>query len=134
MQENASSPMLEGKVIVVTGAGNGIGRDFALTLAAQGARVVVNDLGTSSSGEGEDAGPAQKVVDEIRAAGGTAVASTDSVAEWHAANRIIKTAIDAFGRIVAKQGLDFDLQFFNNAFIQIANQAQNCQLFFRMLL
>ncbi len=115
MQENASSPILDGKVIVVTGAGNGIGRDFALTLAAQGARVVVNDLGTSSSGEGEDTGPAQQVVDEIRAAGGTAVASTDSVAEWHAANRIIKTAIDAFGRIdgvINNAGILRDRMFF----------------------
>ena len=59
--------MLEGKVVVVTGAGNGIGRDFALAMAEHGAKVVVNDLGTSVSGEGKDAGPAQKVVDEIRA-------------------------------------------------------------------
>ena len=72
--------MLEGKVAVVTGAGRGIGRDFALMMAAHGARVVVNDLGGSATGEGEDAGPAQQVVDEIRAAGGQAVASTDSVA------------------------------------------------------
>ena len=64
MEEKAPTPMLEGKVIVVTGAGNGIGRDFALTLAAQGARVVVNDLGTSAGGEGEDAGPAHEVVEQ----------------------------------------------------------------------
>ena len=72
--------MMQDKVVVVTGAGGGIGRDIALALAAEGARVVVNDLGTSSTGEGASAGPALQVVDEIRAAGGEAVASTDSVA------------------------------------------------------
>ena len=71
--------MLEGKVVVVTGAGGGIGRDIALACAAQGARVVVNDIGASVAGEGSDAGPAQKVVNEIQAAGGEAAASTDSV-------------------------------------------------------
>ena len=91
--------MLEGKVAVVTGAGRGIGRDFALMMAAHGAAVVVNDLGGSATGEGEDAGPAQQVVDEIRAAGGQAVASTDSVATWESANRIVKTAVDMYGKI-----------------------------------
>lgn len=91
--------MLQGKVVLVTGAGGGIGRDFALAMAAAGAKVVVNDLGTSVNGEGKDAGPAQKVVDEIRAAGGAAAASTDSVAEWESANRIVQTALEAFGRI-----------------------------------
>ena len=107
--------MLDGKVIVVTGAGNGIGRDFALALAAEGAKVVVNDLGTSASGEGADAGPAQKVVDEIRAAGGTAMANTDSVADWNAANRIVETAIQAFGRIdgvINNAGILRDRMFF----------------------
>lgn len=91
--------LLEGKVVIVTGSGGGIGRDFAHAMAEHGARVVVNDIGASVSGEGRDAGPAQKVVDEIKAKGGTAVASTDSVSEWESANRIVKTAIDAFGRI-----------------------------------
>ena len=108
--------MLKDKVVLVTGAGGGIGRDFALAMAAAGAKVVVNDLGTSVKGEGKDAGPAQKVVDEIRAAGGTAAASTDSVAEWESANRIVQTALDAFGRIdvvVNNAGILRDRFFFN---------------------
>jgi NAD(P)-dependent dehydrogenase (short-subunit alcohol dehydrogenase family) len=91
--------MLEGKSVIVTGAGRGIGRDFALAMAAQGASVVVNDPGVSEAGTGHDAGPAQQVVDEIRAAGGKAVANMDSVAEWASANRIIQCATDSFGRL-----------------------------------
>lgn len=91
--------MLEGKAVVVTGAGGGIGRDIALAMAREGARVVVNDIGASVAGEGSDAGPAQAVVNEIRAAGGEAVANTDSVSEAQAAQRIITTAMDSFGRI-----------------------------------
>ena len=93
------SGMVEGKVVVVTGAGGGIGRDIALMMAKQGAQVVVNDIGASVSGEGNDAGPAQRVVDEIKAAGGKAVANTDSVSEPAAAQRIVETAVDTFGRI-----------------------------------
>ncbi len=70
--------MLDGKVVVVTGAGGGIGRDIALMAAAQGARVIVNDIGASLTGQGQDRGPAERVVDEIKAAGGTAVASIDA--------------------------------------------------------
>ncbi|AVO49282.1 3-hydroxyacyl-CoA dehydrogenase [Melaminivora suipulveris] len=99
MAQQAGDTMMQGKVVVVTGAGGGIGRDIALAMAAQGAQVVVNDIGTSTSGEGQDAGPAQKVVDEIRAAGGQAVANTDSVAEAAAAGRIVQSALDHFGRI-----------------------------------
>jgi NAD(P)-dependent dehydrogenase (short-subunit alcohol dehydrogenase family) len=88
--------MLKDRVIIVTGAGRGIGRDFALCMAAQGAKVVVNDPGVGADGLGHDDGPAAQVVEEIRKAGGTAVANTDSVAEWESANRIIKTAVDAF--------------------------------------
>src|SRR5688500_19052136 len=85
-------------------------------MAAAGARVVVNDIGTSVKGEGLDAGPAQKVADEIRAAGGSAVASTDSVAEWESAARIVQCAVDSFGRIdvvVNNAGILRDRFFFN---------------------
>jgi len=91
--------MLQGKVVVVTGAGAGIGRDLALAMAREGARVVVNDIGASVAGEGSDAGPAQQVVDEIRAEGGEAAANTDSVSDARAAARIVATALDNFGRI-----------------------------------
>ena len=93
--------MLEGKVIAVTGAGGGIGRDVALAAAREGARVVVNDIGASLQGEGTDEGPAQAVVDEIRTLGGEAVASRDSVAEAASAARIVEAALDSFGRIDA---------------------------------
>ena len=95
------SSMMEGKVVIVTGAGGGIGRDIALAMAREGAKVVVNDVGASVSGEGNDVGPAQQVVDEIRAAGGTATANTDSVADASAAARIVTTALDNFGGLDA---------------------------------
>ncbi len=95
------SRMMEGKVVIVTGAGGGIGRDIALAMAREGAQVVVNDVGASMTGEGHDVGPAQRVVDEIRAAGGTAAANTDSVADAAAAGRIVATALDSFGRLDA---------------------------------
>ncbi|MBE0615265.1 MAG: SDR family NAD(P)-dependent oxidoreductase [Burkholderiales bacterium] len=107
--------MMQDKVVVVTGSGGGIGREFALMMAAEGAKVVVNDIGASVSGEGKDAGPAQQVVDEIRAKGGTAVANTDSVSTWMGANAIIKAAIDNFGRIdcvVNNAGILRDRMFF----------------------
>lgn len=95
------SKMMQGKVVIVTGAGGGIGRDIALAMAREGARVVVNDVGASMTGEGHDVGPAQRVVDEIRAAGGEATANTDSVADAAAADRIVTTALDSFGRLDA---------------------------------
>ncbi len=91
--------MVEGKVVVVTGAGGGIGRDIALAMAREGARVVVNDIGASVAGEGVDTGPAQAVVNEIKALGGEAVANTDTVSEAVSASRIIQTSLDTFGRI-----------------------------------
>ena len=94
-----SSQVLDGKVVVVTGAGRGIGREIALQAAAAGARVVVNDFGGTADGVGADAGPAFEVVAEIRSAGGEAVANTASVADAGEAYSIIATAIDTFGQI-----------------------------------
>src|SRR5579859_889671 len=87
----------EGRIVVVTGAGNGLGKSYALAFAREGAKVVVNDLGVSLAGEGRDTATAQKVVDEIKAFGGEAVANGDDVADWEGAARIIKTAVDTFG-------------------------------------
>jgi NAD(P)-dependent dehydrogenase (short-subunit alcohol dehydrogenase family) len=92
---------LQDKVVLVTGAGGGIGRELALALAAEGARVLVNDLGSSVAGEGQDRSRAQAVVDEIRASGGEASANGDSVADWAAAHRMVEQALDTFGRIDA---------------------------------
>ncbi|HEY8251771.1 MAG TPA: SDR family NAD(P)-dependent oxidoreductase [Burkholderiales bacterium] len=107
---------LQGRSVIVTGAGGGIGRDFALAMAAAGAKVLVNDLGTSVRGEGRDAGPAQQVVNQIKEKGGIAVANTDSVAEWESANRIVSSAVEAFGRldvVVNNAGILRDRFFFN---------------------
>jgi NAD(P)-dependent dehydrogenase (short-subunit alcohol dehydrogenase family) len=93
--------MLEGKVVVVTGAGRGIGRDFALAMAREGAKVVVNDLGVTIGGESDGSRPADEVVAEIEALGGQAVASFDSVSNWASAQAIVQAALDAFGRIDA---------------------------------
>ncbi|MHC0505781.1 SDR family NAD(P)-dependent oxidoreductase [Achromobacter aegrifaciens] len=93
--------MLEGKVVVVTGAANGIGRAAAVALAAQGARVVVNDLNVSLDGTSASQSTAAQVVEEIRAAGGEAVANGDSVAEYASAQRIIEAAADTYGRVDA---------------------------------
>ncbi|MET0186300.1 MAG: SDR family NAD(P)-dependent oxidoreductase [Achromobacter sp.] len=93
--------LLEGKTVVVTGAGGGIGREIALMMAKAGANVVVNDIGASLSGEGHNTGPAQAVVETIKAAGGRAVASTDSVADAQSARDIVALAVEAFGRIDA---------------------------------
>ena len=90
-------PSLEGKVAIVTGAGRGIGREHALALARAGASVVVNDLGGSLAGEGQDASPAQEVVNEIVAAGGQAVANYGNVADFHEAETMIDRAVDRYG-------------------------------------
>lgn len=89
----------DGRVAVITGAGRGLGREYAMLLAAKGAKVVVNDLGSTMQGAGSDASPANEVVATIRAAGGQAVASTDSVSTPAGGNAIIQAALDHFGRI-----------------------------------
>jgi len=93
------SSFCEDRVCIVTGAGRGIGREYALMLAAHGAKVVVNDLGGSRDGSGADAGPAQQVVDEITAAGGQAVVNGSDVADFRAAGEMVQQAIDTFGRL-----------------------------------
>jgi NAD(P)-dependent dehydrogenase (short-subunit alcohol dehydrogenase family) len=89
----------EGRVAIVTGAGRGIGRAHAFEFARHGARVVVNDIGAELDGTGGSATPAQQVVDEIRAAGGDAVVNGDDVASWEGAQRLVRTAVDHFGRL-----------------------------------
>jgi len=105
-----------GKTAIVTGAGRGIGRSEALLLAREGASVVVNDLGTSVNGEGSDASPAQQVVDEIRAAGGTAIANTDDCSSWAGAEALVQAAIDTYGQLdtlICNAGIVRDRMSFN---------------------
>ena len=91
--------LCEGRVAVVTGAGRGIGREHALSLASEGAKVVVNDLGGNIDGSGGDVSPAQSVVDEIKAMGGEAVANGDDISSWEGSQRLINTAVETFGDI-----------------------------------
>jgi len=106
----------EGRVAIVTGAGNGLGRAYALGLAAEGAKLVVNDLGVGTHGEaGLTRGAAEQVVEEIRAMGGEAVANTDDVADWDAGKRMVEAALDSFGRldaVVNNAGFVRDRMFF----------------------
>jgi NAD(P)-dependent dehydrogenase (short-subunit alcohol dehydrogenase family) len=88
---------LDGRVAIITGAGRGLGREHALLFASEGAKVVVNDLGGDSHGEGSDATPAQQTVADIVAAGGEAVVNGDNVADWDGAERLVRQAIDTFG-------------------------------------
>ncbi len=90
---------LDGRVAIITGAGRGLGREHALLFASEGAKVVVNDLGGNIDGTGDDRAPAQQVVDEIKAAGGEAVANVDNVADFDGAKRLIQTAVDTFGEL-----------------------------------
>ena len=106
----------EGRVVIVTGAGRGIGRGHALEFARQGAKVVVNDLGGAADGQGSSDSPAHDVVSEIHTAGGEAVANFDDVAEWKGAENLIQTALDRFGRldvVVNNAGILRDRMLFN---------------------
>ena len=93
------STFCDGRVCIVTGAGRGIGREYALMLADHGAKVVVNDLGGARDGTGTDQGPAQQVVDEIKANGGEAVVNGDDVSSWDGAQSMVQQAIDTYGRL-----------------------------------
>ncbi|MGR4865985.1 SDR family NAD(P)-dependent oxidoreductase [Caulobacter sp. LARHSG274] len=110
----ADTIRFDDKVVVVTGAGNGLGRTYALQLAERGAKVVVNDLGGSTDGRGDDQSAASRVVEEIRAAGGEATANFDSVATQAGGANIIRTALDAYGRVdavIANAGILRDRSF-----------------------
>ena len=98
-EKMSTAEALDGKAVIVTGAGRGIGREIALLAAAEGARVVVNDLGGAADGSGKSSGPVEGVVELIRQKGGTAVPNFDTVAEPSAAASIVKTALDHFGRL-----------------------------------
>ena len=90
---------MRGRVAIVTGAGRGLGRAYAVMLAGHGAKVVVNDLGSAPNGSGDDATPAQEVVDTIRAAGGEAVVNSSDVADWAGAKAMVDQALEIFGRL-----------------------------------
>ncbi len=107
----------DGRVVVITGAGRGLGRAHALAFAAEGAKVVVNDLGASLQGEGIDLSPAQEVVNEITAAGGEAIVNGDDISDWDGAGSLVQAAIDTFGGldvVVNNAGIVRDRMFVNS--------------------
>src|ERR1700722_3149914 len=98
-EEASAMGMLDGKIAIVTGAGRGIGREEALLLAQEGAKVIVNDVGGAVTGEGGDRSPAQQTVDDIVAAGGEAAINSDDVSSWSGAEQLVKQAVDAWGKL-----------------------------------
>jgi NAD(P)-dependent dehydrogenase (short-subunit alcohol dehydrogenase family) len=117
MKPMTASRICDGRVVIVTGAGRGIGRAHALAFAAEGAKVVVNDLGVAQDGSDPTDTPAQQVVDEIVAAGGEAITSTHDVADWDAAGEMIQSAVDTFGTldvVVNNAGIVRDRMFVNS--------------------
>jgi NAD(P)-dependent dehydrogenase (short-subunit alcohol dehydrogenase family) len=106
----------DGRIVIITGAGRGLGREHALAFAAEGAKVVVNDVGASLQGDGNDMSPAQEVVDLIRANGGEAITNGDDIADWEGAGRLVQSAIDTFGgldTVVTNAGIVRDRMFVN---------------------
>ena len=106
----------DGRVVIITGAGRGLGREHALAFAAEGAKVVVNDVGASLQGDGNDMSPAQEVVDLIRERGGEAITNGDDIADWDGAGRLVQSAIDTFGgldTVVTNAGIVRDRMFVN---------------------
>ena len=106
----------DGRVVIITGAGRGLGREHALAFAAEGAKVVVNDVGASLQGDGNDMSPAQEAVDLIRANGGEAITNGDDIADWEGAGRLVQSAIDTFGgldTVVTNAGIVRDRMFVN---------------------
>lgn len=106
----------DGRVVIITGAGRGLGREHALAFAAEGAKVVVNDVGASLQGDGNDMSPAQEVVDLIRDRGGEAITNGDDIADWDGAGRLVQSAIDTFGgldTVVTNAGIVRDRMFVN---------------------
>ncbi|HTF35216.1 MAG TPA: SDR family oxidoreductase [Myxococcota bacterium] len=108
--------LCDGRIVIITGAGRGIGRGYALAFARQGAKVIVNDLGGGVDGTGSTLTPAQSVVEEIRKSGGQAVANGDDVSDWEGAQRLIRSAIETFGGLdvlVNNAGILRDRMLFN---------------------
>ena len=106
----------DGRVVIITGAGRGLGREHALAFAAEGAKVVVNDVGASLQGDGNDMSPAQEVVDLIRERGGEAITNGDDISDWDGAGRLVQSAIETFGgldTVVTNAGIVRDRMFVN---------------------